>query len=98
MVQWSRMGGVWLGLVLLLAPWAASGAGTPVLDLKQLTVMALQFSPEVKATQSEVTLAKEQKNEARGYRWPQFDAVALGGVVSNARQPHAGDSRNDAVG
>ena len=86
MVQWSRMGGVWLGLVLLLAPWAASGAGTPVLDLKQLTVMALQFSPEVKATQSEVTLAKEQKNEARGYRWPQFDAVALGGVVSNARR------------
>ncbi len=86
MVQWARMGGVWLGLVLLLAPAAASGAEPPVLDLKKLTVMALQYSPEVKATQSEVTLAKEQKNEARGYRFPQFDALALGGVVSNARR------------
>jgi outer membrane protein len=86
MVHWARMWGAWLGLVLLLAPWAASGAETPVLNLKQLTVMALQYSPEVKASKSEVTLAQEQKKEAHGYRWPQFDAVALGGVVTNARR------------
>jgi hypothetical protein len=80
------MGGAVLGLVLLLAPLAASGAETPVLTLQQLTVMALNYSPEVKATKSEVTLAQEQKNEAHAYRWPQFDAVATGGVVPNARR------------
>ena len=86
MVLWARVGGALLALVLWLAPLAASGAETPVLNLKQLTVKALQYSNEVKATKSEVTFAKEQKNEAHGYRWPQFDAVALGGVVPNARR------------
>ena len=86
MVLWARIGGALLALVLLLAPLAASGAETPVLNLKQLTVMALQYSHEVKATKSEVTLAQEKKNEAHGYRWPQFDAVALGGVVPNAQR------------
>jgi outer membrane protein TolC len=76
-----------LGLVLLLAPGLARGAATPVLTLKDLTVMALKYSPEVKATKSEVTFAKEQKNEAHGYRWPQFDATVTGGVVPNARLP-----------
>jgi len=47
-----------------------------VLTLKQLTVMALDYSHEIKATKSEVTFAQEQKNEAHGYRWPQFDALA----------------------
>ena len=89
MVLRARIGGAMLGLVLLLAPWAASGAETKaekVLTLKELVVMALKYSPTVKATKSEVTLAKEQKNEAHGYRWAQFDAVALGGVVPNARR------------
>ncbi|MGB8992371.1 MAG: TolC family protein [Desulfobaccales bacterium] len=90
MVYWARLGGAMLGLVLLLSPWAAMGAETKaetkVLTLKQLIVMALEYSPQVKATKSEVTLAKEQKNEAHGYRWPQFDAVALGGVVPNVRR------------
>jgi len=85
MILWARIGGAMLGLVLLLAPLAASGAEAPVLNLKQLIVMALQYSPEVKATKSGVTLAKEQKNEAHGYRWPQFDAMVTGGVVPNAR-------------
>jgi outer membrane protein len=85
MVFWARIGGAMLGLVFLLAPLTAGGAEVPVLNLKQLTAMALQFSPAVKATKSEVTLASEQKNEAHGYRWPQFDAVVTGGVVPNAR-------------
>ena len=45
MVLWARIGGAMLGLVLLLAPLAASGAETPVLTLKQLIVMALNYSP-----------------------------------------------------
>jgi outer membrane protein len=87
MVFGARIGGAMLGLVFLLGPLTAGSAEVPVLNLKQLTAMALQFSPAVKATKSEVTLASEQKNEARGYRWPQFDAVVTGGVVPNASLP-----------
>jgi outer membrane protein len=103
MVLRARIGGAVLGLVLLLAPWAANGAetkagtkaetkaataetkgATKVLTLKELVVMALKYSPQVKSTKSDVTLAKEQKAEAHGYRYPQFDMVGLGGVVPNA--------------
>ena len=92
MSRWARLGGMILGLVFLLAPmagWTAEvpAPGGPVLTLPQLTEMALTFSPDVKASQSEVKLAKEQKNEVHGYRWPQFDATALGGVVPNAHLP-----------
>jgi outer membrane protein len=90
MVLGARIGGIMLGVVLLLASGVASAAetkaATKVLTLQELVVMALSYSPQVKATKSEVTLAKEQKNEAHGYRYPQFDAVALGGVVPNARR------------
>ena len=85
MSQWARTGGLILGLVLLLTPFGARGAGQPpVLNLKQLLDMAYNYSPEIKASQSEVKLAKEQKNEAHGYRWPQFDTTVTGGVIPNA--------------
>ena len=64
-----------------------NGNGGPVLNYDQLTEMALKFSPDVKASRSEVKLAKEQKNEVHGYRFPQFDATVLGGVVPNAHLP-----------
>ncbi len=87
----ARLGGLILGLAILLAPAApaitaepAKGA-EPVLDLPKLESMALNYSPVVKASRSEVKFAKEQKNEAHGYRWPQFDTTATGGVVPNAK-------------
>jgi outer membrane protein len=88
----ARLGGVLLGLVILAAPAgilaAEAPAGkVPVLNLSQLTEMALKFSPEVKATKSAVTLAKEQKNEVHGYLFPQFDTTITGGVIPNARLP-----------
>ncbi len=90
MSRWARFGGIFWGLAILLAPLAAGAAEQPgqkpTYSLKQLINMALKYSPQVKATQSEVTLAKEQKNEVHGYRWPQFDAVAVGGVIPNARR------------
>jgi outer membrane protein len=89
MTKGARLGGLILGLVLLLAPLGAGAAEKPVLTLKELIVMALKYSPEVKATKSEVTLAKEQKNEVHGYRWPQFDATVMGGGVPKARLPVA---------
>ena len=104
MSRGARWGGIWLGLVLVLAPVAAAAAGPaaaggpaagagppaaagPVLNLEQLTVMALKFSPDIEASRSEVKLAQEQKNEAHGYRFPQFDTQAVGGVVPDARLP-----------
>jgi outer membrane protein TolC len=69
-----------------VASGAETKANTKVLTLKQLIAMALTYSPEVKATKSEVNFAKEQKNEAHGYRWPQFDALVTGGVVPNAQR------------
>jgi outer membrane protein len=82
-----RFGGMVLGLVILLAPAGAGAAEKPVLTLKELLPMAWKYSPEVKATKSEVTLAKEQKNEVHGYRWPQLDTTATGGVTGKARLP-----------
>lgn len=87
MTRWARVGGVFLALVIILAPVGAGAANGPVLTLKQLIEMALKYSPEVKASKSDVDLAKEQKNEAHGYRWPQLDAVATGGLVPNAHLP-----------
>ncbi len=81
-----------LGLAIALGPVSAGGAeaprGTaPVLDLPKLITLALKYSPQVKASKSEVQVAQEQKNEAHSYRFPQIDTVALGGVVPNARLP-----------
>lgn len=94
MVLKARLGGAVLGLVLLLAPGWTGAAETKaetkgavkVLTLKELIVLALNYSPQVKASKSEETLAKEQKNEAHAYRFPQFDALATGGLVPNARR------------
>ncbi|MDP3183599.1 MAG: TolC family protein [Desulfobaccales bacterium] len=87
MRNWARLGGVILGLTILGTPMAAPAAELPVLTLPQLISMALKFSPEVKASKSEVTLAQEQKNEAHAYRFPQFDSTFIGGVVPNAHRP-----------
>ncbi len=99
MSRWARLGGMMLGLAIALAPVGAAAAGAPaavapkngnggpVLTYDQVTEMALKFSPDVQASRSEVKLAKEQKNEVHGYRFPQFDATALGGVVPKAHLP-----------
>jgi outer membrane protein len=87
MINRALLGGLILGLVVWLAPLGAGAAEPPVKNLKELIGMALKFSPEVKASKSEVNLAQEQKNEAHGYRWPQIDATAMGGVIPKARLP-----------
>jgi len=87
MIKWTYLGGIFLAAILALAPAATMAAEGPVLTLPELISMALNFSPEVKASKSEVALAQEQRNEARGYRWPQFDATGMTGVVPNARLP-----------
>jgi len=87
MPHWARLGTVILGLAILLAPMGVGAAEPPVLTLPQLILMALKFSPEVKASKSEVSLAQEQKNEAHAYRFPQLDSTLTTGVVPNAKNP-----------
>jgi outer membrane protein len=87
MVKRAHLGGLILGLVFLLAPLGAGAAEPPVKTLPELISMALKFSPEVKASKSEVNLAKEQKNEVHGYRFPQLDTTVMGGVIPKARLP-----------
>ena len=84
-----RIGGAVLALALLLVPWTANAAeakAEKVMTLKDLVALALKYSPQVKASQSNVKLATAQKAEAHAYRFPQFDAFALGGVVPNAKR------------
>jgi len=77
-----------LGLISAGGPGGGAWAQEPPeLNLPQLIAMALKFSPEVKASKSEVWFATEQRNEVKGYYYPQFEAVGIGGVVPNARQP-----------
>ncbi len=80
-----------LMLAGFVSAWLPAGEAAaqepPELTLPQLIALALKFSPEVKASRSEVTFAAEQRNEAKGYYFPQFELVGSGGVVPNARQP-----------
>ncbi len=86
MSYWVRFGGLFLGLALLLALVTAAAAEPPVYNLERLTAMALSYSPEVKASQSDVKLAAEQKAEAHAYRFPQLDTTVVGGVVPNVNR------------
>jgi hypothetical protein len=88
MYHWVRFGGLFLALVILLAPWGAGAAEVPTLTLQQLTAKALEFSPEVKASKSEVRFAKEQVEEVKGYYYPQLDATGIGGLAPKAKRPY----------
>jgi outer membrane protein len=83
-----RAAGIFLILMLLGAgAMAAEKPATPEFTLPQLIAMALKFSPQVKAVQSEVGIAKAQKAEAHGYRFPQFDTTLFAGPAPTAREP-----------
>jgi outer membrane protein TolC len=79
---------MFLALIILLAPWGLGAAEAPQLTLPQLITLALEFSPEVKASKSEVRFAQEQQNEVKGYYFPQLDVTGLTGVTPNARRPY----------
>jgi outer membrane protein TolC len=93
MSYWVRFGGLFLALIIVLAPWGIGAAEAPQLTLPQLTSLALQYSPEVKASKSEVRFAQEQQNEVKGYYFPQLDVTGITGVAPNARRPYV-DGRN----
>jgi len=82
-----RATGIVIGLVILGASLATADQAPPEMTLPQLIAQALKISPEVKTSQSEVAIAKALKDQAHGYRFPQFDAVIVGAPVPTARQP-----------
>lgn len=83
-----RFGGLFLALVILLSPWGLGAAEAPTLTLQQLTSMALNFSPEVKASKSEVRFAEAQQAEVKGYYYPQLDVTGIGGPAPKAKRPY----------
>ena len=87
MIHLSRYVGFLAVIVLLGLNGPAAAAAVPVYDLPQLLKMALTFSPEVKASQSEVSLAQGQRDEVRGYYYPRMEFNIMGGVVPDARRP-----------
>jgi outer membrane protein len=83
-----RAAGIIMSLVIFGASTvAAEKPAVPELTLPQLITLALKFSPEVKTVQSEVAIAKAQKAEVHGYRFPQFDTTMFGGPAPTAREP-----------
>lgn len=82
-----RATGIVIGLVILGASLATADQAPPEMTLPQLIAQALKISPEVKTSQSEVAIAKALKDQAHGYRFPQFDTEIVGAPVPTARQP-----------
>jgi outer membrane protein len=94
MVIGARAAGIVLSLLILGAAMGAAAQEPPELTLPQLIAKALKFSPEVKTSQSEVTIAEAQKAEVRGYKFPQFDMVGIGGPAPQVRKP---EIRGDGI-
>lgn len=80
-----------LALGILIGFWfpkpVLAAEPLPELHLEQLVALALKYSPELKSSQSEVNVAEAQKDEVRGYRFPQLDLTAVGGPAPKVRQP-----------
>ncbi len=79
-------------LVLGLAVNAESGE-RPVFGLPQLIRMALEKSPEIAETQSEIAGAKGELAQAEAALYPQIETTALAGPVNNTRRPMVSGSR-----
>uniref|UniRef100_A0A7C3YYD7 TolC family protein n=1 Tax=Desulfobacca acetoxidans TaxID=60893 RepID=A0A7C3YYD7_9BACT len=101
-----RAAGILASLVILGASAvAAEKPAPPKMTLPQLISLALKYSPQVKTIQSEVDIAKAQKAEVHGYRFPQFNITATGGPAPKARAPQIRgneivypDTKNDLHG
>ncbi len=92
----ARIAGMLIMLLVLTAGAAAAQepAGPPELTLEEAISLALKFSPEVKASQSEVDVAKAQEAEVHGYRLPQFDITGVGGPAPDVDKP---EIRGDGI-
>jgi outer membrane protein len=83
-----RAAGISMVLMILgTGALAVEKPDVPEYTLPKLISLALKFSPQVKTVQSEVDIAKAQKDEVHGYKFPQFDATAVTGPAPTVREP-----------
>ena len=77
-----------LTLILLLSSQVSVAAEEKlVLDLPRAIALAVERSPEIAETKSEIAGAKSDLAQAEAAYYPQFDTLALAGPVNNTRQP-----------
>jgi outer membrane protein TolC len=91
MFRGKRILGAVLALLFLMSADSMMAQEKPTLTLDELIAMALKFSPEIKASQDEVELARQQRAEARGYYFPRIETNTIFSVVPNAREPFVTD-------
>jgi outer membrane protein TolC len=80
-----------VALCLCLATASASSAGSPsktllVLELDECIRTALKVAPEVGEAQADLELMLSKQQEARAYRYPQVDVMALFGPAPGAKR------------
>lgn len=56
-----------------------------IVTLEEAVRMALEKSPEVRESRSDVDIARSKLEEVEGYRFPQLDSTFLTGPIPNAR-------------
>ncbi len=75
-------------LGLAFSQWGKAMAQERItLNLDQLIQMALDKSPEMGQAQQDLVMAESDLEQAKAARWPQLDALAIGGVVDAADRP-----------
>ena len=80
-------------LAILALAGPAPGQERLVLGLPELIRMAIEKSPDIAETQSEIAGAKSRLAEADAGYYPQFDTTALVGPVNNTRRPAVAGTR-----
>lgn len=65
----------------------------PVFSLKQLIIMAIEKSPEIRERQSEMAATKSELEQVRATYYPLIESTAVIGPVENAKRPEVRGNR-----
>jgi outer membrane protein len=74
-------------VLVLVSACGAAGEEKIILSLPQVISMAIEKSPEIAETKSEIAGARSELAQADAAYYPQFDTIALAGPVNNTRKP-----------
>ncbi len=79
----------WVFAALIGVLWVSSAWGQEkvVLSLEQLIQLAIERSPEMAQAEKDILIAESDLEQAKAARFPQIDALAIGGVVDAADRP-----------
>ena len=82
-----------IAFLVLFSAGGVSGGERLVLSLPQVISMAIEKSPEIAETKSEIAGARSELDQAEAAYYPQFDTIALAGPVNNTRKPEVHGTR-----